>query len=258
MSSPTWTAAELSSDARPAAGRAWRVVEAQHRVSTLKLVDTPEDQAILERLIDDTKPAVPPECRHLDYLLFTPFRYGTYRHGSRFRRAGNTEGVFYASDNPETAIAETGFYRLLFYAESPDTPWPTNASSYTAFAVEYATGRASDLTVPPLAEHRDLWTDLNDYSHCQDLADAARAAGIEAIRYESVRDPHHRMNVALLRCTAFARREPVRRQTWWLLVSEYGVRAVCESPPSVLALERALFTADPRLACARWRRPSAP
>ena len=89
MSPPTWTPAELSSSARVAAGRAWRIVEAQHRVSTLKLVDTPEDQAFLERLIDETKPPVPPECRHLDYLLFTPFRYGNYRHGSRFRRPGN-------------------------------------------------------------------------------------------------------------------------------------------------------------------------
>src|SRR5688572_17939613 len=113
MSLPTWTPAELSSSARSAAGRVWRVVEAQNRFSTLKLVDTPEDQGVLERLIDSTKPPVPPECRHLDYLLFTPFRYGTYRHGSRFRRAGITEGVFYASEQPQTAIAEIGFYRLL-------------------------------------------------------------------------------------------------------------------------------------------------
>ena len=247
MSSPTWTAAELSSSARPAAGRAWRVVEAQNRFSTLKLVDTPEDQAILERLIDATKPMVPPECRHLDYLLFTPFRYGPYKRGSRFRRAGNTEGVFYASDEPETAIAEIGFYRLLFYAESPDTPWPENPSIYTAFAVAYATGRASDLTEQPLVEHRTLWTDLNDYSHCQDLADAARVAGIEAIRYESVRDPRHRMNIALLACSTFAKPKPVERQTWVLFVTKYGISAACEFPRSKLGWERALFAADVRL-----------
>jgi hypothetical protein len=257
MSSPTWIPAELLSSARPTAGRAWRVVEAQHRFSTLKLVDTPEDQAILERLIDDTKPTVPPECRHLDYLLFTPFRYGTYKHGSRFRRAGNTEGVFYASEDPDTAIAEIGFYRLLFYAESPDTPWPANPSIYTAFAIEYATDHANDLTAHPLAEHRGLWTDLNDYSHCQNLADAARQAGIEAIRYESVRDPHHRMNIALLRCSAFAKRKPVDRQTWALFVTQYGVSAACDFPESVLGLERALFTGDRRLADVRWSRHSA-
>jgi hypothetical protein len=130
MSSPTWTPAELSSSARPASGRAWRIVEAQHRVSTLKLVDTPEDQAVLERLIDETKPSVPPECRHLDYLLFTPFRYGNYPYGSRFRRPGNSEGVFYASDHPKTAMAEIGFYRCFFMPSpparrGPPTPRPT-------------------------------------------------------------------------------------------------------------------------------------
>ena len=255
MSSTTWTPAALSSETRALAGTCWRLVEAQHRVSTLKLVDTPEDQAVLERLIDETKPPVPPECRHLDYLLFTPFRYGIYRHGSRFRRPGNTDGVFYASDHPETAMAEIGFYRLLFHAESPRTPWPSNAASYTAFAVQYATERACDLTRPPLAEHRGLWTDPIDYSHCQSFADTARESGIEAIRYESVRDPRNRANVALLRCTAFARRAPVARQTWWLLVSEFGVRAVRESPPTTIAWECDRFTADPRLADMNWNRP---
>ena len=58
------------------AGRCWRVVEAQHVVSTLKLVDTLAEQALLEDLLEETKPPVPPECRHLHYLLATPFRYG--------------------------------------------------------------------------------------------------------------------------------------------------------------------------------------
>ena len=248
MSSPIWTAGELSSSARPAAGRVWRVVEAQNRFSTLKLVDTPDEQAVLERLIEATKPAVPPECRHLDFLLSTPFCYGPYRHGSRFRRAGHTEGVFYASEEPQTAIAEIGFYRLLFYAESPGTPWPENPSIYTAFAVAYATDRAIDLTEQPLSVHRDLWTDLTDYSHCQNLAEAARETGIKAIRYESVRDPQHRRNVALLACSIFAKPKPVDRQTWVLFVTEYGISAACEFPRSKLGWERALFAGDRRLA----------
>ena len=255
-SSPTWTAEELSSSARPSAGQAWRVVEAQNRFSTLKLVDTPEDQAVLERLIDATKPTVPPECRHLDYLMSTPFRYGPYKHGSRFRRPGNTEGVFYASEVPETAIAEIGFYRLLFYAESPGTPWPENPSYYTAFAVLYATDRAIDLSEQPLVEYRDLWTALNEYSHCQNLAEAAREIGIEAIRYESVRDPQHRMNVALLKCSTFAKPKPVDMQTWALFVTQYGISAAREFPRLKLGWERALFTGDLRLADTRLQ-PSA-
>ena len=75
------------------AGVCWRAVEAQHRVSTMKLVDTLAEQSALESLIDATKPPVPPDCRHLHYLLATPFRYGApYPTGSRFRRAGADAG----------------------------------------------------------------------------------------------------------------------------------------------------------------------
>ena len=137
---PIWTPAALSSEARPLQGRCWRLVEAQHRVSTLKLVDSLAEQALLEELLETTKPPVPPECRHLHYLLATPFRYGAYPKGSRFRRAGLTPGVYYASEAPETAVAEIAFYRLLFFAESPATPWPVNAAEFTAFAVPFAAG----------------------------------------------------------------------------------------------------------------------
>ena len=114
---PIWTPAALSSEARPLSGRCWRVVEAQHVVSTLKLVDTLDEQELLERLLDRSKPAVPPDCRQLHYLLSTPFRYGApYPGGSRFRAAGMTAGVFYASVQVATAIAEMAFARLRFFA----------------------------------------------------------------------------------------------------------------------------------------------
>ena len=43
MSLPTWTPAALSSELHPFGAACWRLVEAQHRISTLKLVDTLED-----------------------------------------------------------------------------------------------------------------------------------------------------------------------------------------------------------------------
>ena len=75
MSLPIWTPDALRFEAQPFAGTAWRLVEAQHRVSTLKLVDNLAEQAALEAILEDTKPALPEECRALDYLLATPFRY---------------------------------------------------------------------------------------------------------------------------------------------------------------------------------------
>ena len=107
MSSSTSIADALSSSIRPADGRCWRFVEAQHYVSTAKLTDTETEQRRLETLIEETKPSIPAECRELNFLLATPFRYGApYPSGSRFRRAGLTLGVFYASQREETAAAE--------------------------------------------------------------------------------------------------------------------------------------------------------
>lgn len=248
MSLPIWTPAALSSEKRAVSGRYWRLVEAQHQISTLKLVDTLEEQALLETLLEESKPALPPECAGLDYLLATPFRYGAvYPHGSRFRRAGRTLGVFYAALKVETALAEMAFYRLLFFADSPGTSLPSNAAEYTAFAAAVATGAAIDLTVPLLSKDGASWTDLTNYEPCQALAENARAAGCEAILYESVRDPQHGRNIALLTAKAFKGREPVDRQTWRIRLSPTGVQAICEFPRARIGFARADFAADPRI-----------
>jgi hypothetical protein len=208
-------------------------------VSTLKLVDTLDEQLLLEQLLDASKPPVPPECRELHYLLATPFRYGApYPHGSRFRRPGLTPGVFYASQTVATALAEMAFHRLRFFADSPQTPWPVNPGEQTAFAVRFRTSRALDLTRPPLDRDAARWTHATDYTACQDLADAARAAGVQVVRYRSVRDPDRGMNVALLTCNAFRSREPIERQTWRLHLGPAGAMAICDAPKRRLAFAR--------------------
>jgi len=249
MSLPTWTPAALSSSARAYAGPAWRFVEAQHRVATLKLVDGLAEQALLEQVLEDSKPALPPECAGLDYLLATPFRYGAvYPQGSRFRRAGRTEGVFYAAEQPDTALAEIAFYRLLFFAESPGTPFPANAADYTAFSVELSTAAAIDLTALPFSQDDAAWTAPVDYAACQALAETARSAGLELIRYRSVRDPARGAALAVLTCRAFARPAPSDRQTWQIRIGATGVQAICDFPRRRLEFRRADFAADPRLA----------
>ena len=62
---PTWTPAALTPETRRLSGSCWRVVEAQHVVSTMALVDTLEEQALLEEWIEESKPAVPVECRRI-------------------------------------------------------------------------------------------------------------------------------------------------------------------------------------------------
>ena len=255
MSSNIWTPDALSSEATSANGSCWRVVESQHHVSTAKLTDTAEEQNRLEDLIEGSKPPIPEECRELHYLLFTPFRYGAaYPNGSRFRRPGMSLGVFYASVRPETAIAEMAFYRLLFFAESPATPWPGNPGEYSVFSAEYATGRAIDLTGAPLNRQKDIWTHKTDYSGCQSLADAARTANLDLIKYESVRCPNRGTNLAILCCRVFTKPEIGDRQTWHIQLSSSGARLICEFPKFVLNFDRTIFASDQRISQMVWDR----
>jgi hypothetical protein len=255
MSLPTWTAAALSSERRPYQGPCWRLVEAQYRVSTLKVTDTLDEQALLEELLEETKPKLPAAARRLHYLMAAPFRYGApYPTGSRFRRAGRTEGVFYGAERPQTAAAEMAFHRLLFYADSPATPWPADAAEFTAFNAPVETERALDLTRPPFSAARPVWTDPIAYGPSQDFADRARQAEADLIRYESVRDPEHDRNLAVLSPSAFAAREPEKFETWRIRVGSQGAQVMREFPAERYQFDRNAFAADPRLVAMVWER----
>ena len=84
MSSNTWTLHAVESEGIRATRRLWRAVEAQHIASTLRLVASAEEQLVLERLLERSKPAIPADAADLHYLLATPFRYASPI-GSRFR-----------------------------------------------------------------------------------------------------------------------------------------------------------------------------
>ena len=215
---------------RPYEGPVWRMVEGQHVVSTMALVDTLEEQAVLEEVLEATKPPVPEECRHLHYLMYSPFRYGVYPSDSRFRRKGRTPGVFYASEHPLTAAAETVWYRFRFFDAAPGVPLPATAADFTAIAVQVATPFALDLTEPPYLARSAEWTEPDDYRACLSFSEEARNAGGEAIRYTSVRDPEARANLAVMTCRAFAGREPAARQGWRILLKPDRALVVREFP----------------------------
>ena len=157
---------------------------------------------------------------------------------------------------PTTAIAEMAFHRLLFFHDSPGTPWPVNAAEHTAFSVAFKTSFALDLMRRPLDRDRVRWTDPVDYRACQDLADAARDTGVEVLRYQSARvsGVPAGVNIALLTCRAFASRKPAARQTWRLHFNAHGVHAIGDAPDQRLEFGRDAFAADPRIAALRWER----
>jgi hypothetical protein len=215
-----WTPTALASEARAAKATVWRAVEDQHRASTRKLVDTLEEHDLLEALLDADKPPYPPEAEGLHYLLKTPFRYHPPApHGSRFRRYLVDSGVFYASEQIRTALAEFAYWRLKFFRDAPDAALPRLEERLTVFSTRYATQRQLDLTRAPLSKDRKRWITPDDYSDTQALADRARQAGIEVIRYESVRDAEREANVALLTAQAFVGKKPQTQQTWFLYLA---------------------------------------
>lgn len=196
----------------------WRAVEAQHRVATMVLVDTLEEQALLEQILDDSKPVL--DTPPLHYLLFTPFRYPPLPTGSRFR--GPLEpGVFYGADAVRTACAELGYWRWRLLADSPQLQSiPPVQQTVFRSAVR---GAAIDLREPPLSRRRRQWTDPDSYTACQELARKARADAVQVIRYQSVRDPEAGGCAAVLVSSAFAKADPTESQTWTLAVFRHRV-----------------------------------
>jgi len=186
----------------------------------MALVDSLDEQQVLERILDDAKPPVPMAARKLHWLLFTPFRYPPPPRGSRFR-GPNDPGVFYGADEIRTACAELGYWRWRHLRESPAlTAMPVKPQ--TVFRAQVATA-AIDLRRPPFYAARPQWTDRDDYAACQTLARTARDGGVGAIRYESVRDPQHAACGAVLTPQAFARANPQEQQTWMLSVTRERV-----------------------------------
>jgi hypothetical protein len=209
--SSAWRDEWLDETPRVATALLWRGVEAQHRVATMRLVDSLEEQAELERLIDAAKPPLPEAARGMHYLLATPFRYRSPQ-PSRFRAAGES-GVWYGAKERHTACAEVAYWRWRFLMDSAGLRGGELVTEHTFFQAQ-ARGVAIDLTRAPWVEASAAWSQRDDYSHCQALAAAARARGrVQWIRYASVRHPGGRC-AAVLAPTCLSLPEPLRQETW--------------------------------------------
>jgi hypothetical protein len=219
----TWLADELRKLARRISAKPWRVVEAQHRASTMRLVDTLAEQRTLEDLLEAGKPPLPPDAARLHYLLATPFRYpAPPPAGSRFRGIGDA-GVWYGAAAVQTALAEVAYWRLKFLADSPATP-DLPPVPHTVFRASVG-GSAIVLGEAAFARQRAQWEDPSSYVATQALARSAREAGIAMIRYRSVRDPEHRACVAVLTPKAFRASAPLEQHTWLIKVTRSRVLA---------------------------------
>lgn len=211
MSSSIWTLCAGDSELGALRLSPWRVVEAQHQVSTRKLVDSTEEQILLEELIDRVKPPDITSGR-LHYLLFTPFRYPPLLHGSRF--GGRHErGIWYGSLELRSAFAEVSYYRFVFL-EGTRADLGTVSTPLTAFTAGVRTVHGVDLTKPPFEAYRRVIASPTSYVETQQLGDAMRASSVEVFCYPSARDIENGTNVGVFVPAAFGRAKPRILETW--------------------------------------------
>lgn len=189
-----------------------RIVESQEQIATMALVDTADEQHILEQLLDRTKPAPPPGAEGYHYLIWTPFRYPPLPHGSRFGLRDHT-GIFYASLAIPTALAECAYYRFVFLSGlSAPPPRDRLTTEHTTFEVQVDTPHGIPLDKPPFNEHEAAISDARDYRAAQQLGSAMRDAGVGAFTYRSARGPG--TNVAAFSIKAIKSRRPKDLRQW--------------------------------------------
>ncbi len=208
---PSWSD-EWLGHAAAARRELWRGVESQHRVATMRLVDDLHEQHLLEQLLEESKPPLPPGAADLPFLVATPFRY-TSPFASRFRRAVEP-GIWYGCDEPQTVCAELAYWRWKFLNDSEGLRDAALLTEHTLFQARFK-GRELDLTAPPLNALRSDWRDPHDYSACHRLAAKVRSSAppIAAIRYESARREHSAC-AAVFEPHALSLPSAFRQQTW--------------------------------------------
>ncbi|MGH8811793.1 MAG: RES family NAD+ phosphorylase [Advenella sp.] len=214
-----WQACNGLEQIRSIDGKLYRLVESQEQIATLGYVDTLEEQALLEQMLDQAKPVSQPDCETLHYLLKTPFRYPPLKWGSRFGRV-HERSLFYGGKNIGAVLAESAFYRFVFWHSMDGTPVKDRIrSEHTLFSVRYGTEKGIQLQEPPFDQYQAELTDPVNYQAAQQIGSAMRAANVEAFEYCSARDPEQGLCVALFSPMAFRQKKPQETNQWFGEVS---------------------------------------
>lgn len=230
-----WRDEWFATPPRNASALLWRGVEAQHRVATMRLVDSLDEQDTLERLLESAKPPLPEAARGLHYLLATPFRYRS-PHGSRFRAPGEA-GVWYGAKDRHTACTEVAYWRWRFLMDSTALREGELVTEHTFFQAQVR-GAAIDLTRPPWSEAAAAWMLRDDYGPCQALARAARETGkVQWIRYASVRHPGGQCG-AVLAPDCLSLRDGFPQETWVCKVTPTQALMLHDDDRLTVAIDR--------------------
>lgn len=238
-----WTECRGAALPGPLRGTLLRLVESQEQVATNRLVDSLEEQAALESMLEAAKPPVPAAGpRH--YLLRTPFRYPPLRHGSRFGTRFEPS-LFYGSLSLPTLLAEAAFYRFYFWYGMETSPSKPLVTRHTVFEAGYRTIEGLRLQREPFDRYRELLTHPSDYAVTQRLGTAMRAAGVESFEYRSARNSG--FNVALFTPRALSGDRPRAQEQWTCEADGASVRFLADAGSEIHTLPVERFLVDGKL-----------
>jgi len=191
-----------------------RVVESQEQVATNYLVDSFEEQDILEQLLEQSKPSLPASDRQLHYLLASPFRYPPLPHGSRFSTR-HEPSLFYGSHKRSSAFAETAYYRFLFWLGMSEAPKSGKfTTQHTVFGAKYNSAYGLKLQNYPFSDFTAEISDPGSYRHSHGIGRAMRELGVQVFEYVSARDKDRGINVALFTPDALFSTHPSYQEQW--------------------------------------------
>ena len=223
-----WKSIDWEKVIRPIHGTLYRLVESQEQIATRQLLDTLEEQALLEEMLDAVKPPYPENMAHLHYLLKSPFRYPPLKWGSRFGRTFEPS-IFYGGCSVEVTLVESAYYRFIFWHSMQATPpKPIMRSVHTLFSVDYKTQKGVKLQSTPFFQYHDVLRHPSNYSVAQSLGTVMRSQYIEVFEYCSARTIQNQEKsqdkkfniregicVGLFTADSFCTNQPKERQQWF-------------------------------------------
>lgn len=184
-------------------------MESQADVATLRISANLAEQAILESIIENSKPQSLGARPH--YLLTTPFRYPPLTHGSRF--ASRFEpSLFYGSLEKRSCVQECAYYRFLFWHDMESPPPKPIRTRHTVFDAGVDTQRCVDLRAAPYEGAQDRLRDPASYRYTQELGSRLRNIETEALLFSSARGTGN--NIALYTPDSFAGNQPLAQSAW--------------------------------------------
>lgn len=245
--SEIWQQCHGDDQIRPVAGKLFRLIENQEQVATLGYVDTLAEQSVLEDLLERSKPALPDHQDALHYLLKTPFRYPPLPWGSRFGQR-HQPGIFYGGGSITTTLAESAFYRFVFWHSMAAPPVkPVIRSQHSLFAARYKTDRGLQLQQAPFDAFTNQLAHPADYHATQALGTAMRLSGVQGFEYPSARDQGKGICIGLFSPTALAEKKPLETSRYLCALTAEDVSFKCLKDGGLYRFQISDFLLDGRL-----------